>query len=328
MSDEIKALEYGTICAGTDQQAARLCVDVIRWGGEARIVGQQGEQTLVKFNGCGVVAVRDDIDPLQVVRLGYDNRLRRIAHPVADGPRVLLTMGPDGRPIPGEGVTVAAEDAYTGPILSAQLAPDGSVLFGAAVDEQAPTRVVTGYTAATKTVGLAAAADIKTQLSRLVAGEWREHERGFGYRPQGVEWLLSFEDGSSLGVEIVPLVAGGWKAVVSVAREYEICETDDMGHPDPLSALSALCCQPLAVSILHGLGAFPDVDEPDPAWPWWWRRSTLRLHVLESPYEIEGAAEYVRVTAEFWVDSEAISRRDLPGESLWRRAPAPPGWQP
>lgn len=56
--------------------------------------------------------------------------------------------------------------------------------------------------------------DVKAQLERLVKGEWREVQRGSGWRPRGNEWYLTFEDGSGLGLEIVPLLPGGWMAML------------------------------------------------------------------------------------------------------------------
>lgn len=320
MTDEIKALAYGAICAGPEEDAARLCADIIRLGGRAALAGRLGEQTLVEFHGRGAVAVRDEVSPPQVLRMGYDSRLRRIAHPAespdrkrpvfegGDGqlilgpaePRVLATIGPDGRLIPGEGVTVEATDdlppGYVAP------GPNGTWRYGAPAGDRKPTD------------------DIKTQLERLVAGEWREREPG-EWRwerlnderaPAGLRWRIRIIEG-----------------MASLYDGFEGAVATGMCPPavtyNPVAALSALCCNKKAVSILHGLDAFPEVDEPDPAWPWWWMRM-----------EGAGAADILPVLVRWVPDG---SRQVYPGPQfhreleparpgLWRRAPAPPGWKP
>lgn len=161
--------------------------------------------------------------------------------------------------------------------------------------------------------------DIKTQLEQLVAGEWRERDDTWSVDLPARGWRVVVDWRRNTGMR--PAV---WEAMLWAPDEVLRYATVSGDGAGPVSALSALCCQPLAVSILHGLGAFPEVDEPDPAWPWWWMwygkpdGDEELMHVVL----VEDVPRFWHRAMEFWETVESV------GKGGWRRAPAPPGWQP
>lgn len=158
--------------------------------------------------------------------------------------------------------------------------------------------------------------DTAAALGRLVKGEWVADRddavcRGDGYR-------VSIHTGGP----------GYMGVVINAERRLDGFPWLDgavFRHPaqNVAEALAGVCCQPLAVAILHGLDAFPEVAEPDPQWPWWW----CRIGGVDPP-----TYHAIRQTAtdepEFWHPQEDGWAKCRRPHYRWRRAPAPPGWTP
>lgn len=146
--------------------------------------------------------------------------------------------------------------------------------------------------------------DVKSQFERLVAGEW---ERVGG---EGGNWACALSGIGRLGISRAGDLNLFWGPFEPLPR-MDLWSGNELNGRriavavgnNPVAALSALCCQPLAVSILHGLGAFPEVEEPDRAWRWWW----VFLHE-ERPWQLVDVLQPLH-----------------PGLRRWRRAPEPPG---